>query len=53
MDTPAKPLPENPPPAKAAWVAPRLEDLGSLRHLVRGASGLISDGGSPTSKKPV
>ena len=47
------PMPAASTDRRATWLAPKVRDLGSLRRLVRGASGIIADAGSPTSKKKV
>lgn len=39
------------PKLRAAWVVPTITQHGSLRHLVRGATGHKGDPGTPIGKR--
>jgi hypothetical protein len=43
-------------PAKGprrAWVRPEIQDFGSTRHLVRGATGPLGDPGTAVGRRPL
>ena len=38
-------------PKRGRWVAPRITDHGSLRHMVRGSTGIFGDKGGPLGRR--
>lgn len=38
-------------PRRGRWVAPRITDHGSLRHMVRGTTGILGDKGGPLGRR--
>jgi hypothetical protein len=49
----AAPAPRPSGPPRAPWVPPRIVRHGSIRHLVRGISGMTTDSfGMPGKRKP-